>query len=271
MSSFLTFSSDKVLEGKDTTGSKIIKTSVILIFFGLFVSFLALTLWLPTDLFSSALYYDDLGISLVWEGVSGFFGRVTWQSLPRPVSIEGTGFALFLFFTQTALAIEAAKAGSWSKEEDNVSLIGFIQLFREGEVTLSNINAIKAGYVILMLGVGFFDTFTDAKWKASSGTASMISAYWLSFWFNNVGSEWILIWGFGSLLEGVSMILSYGDSVKEMQSQSNKKSTKRKSKPNKNSSTQSQNPQRKPRHNPPIIKTPPMKRGKVTLTDLTRQ
>lgn len=199
MTTFTSFSRDKArIEDRIGDNNKMLSGTLIMFLTGLALVILAVGFAIPTDLFSSARWYDASGIRLVFESESGFLANVS-QHLPQKVSLESTVFALLLFFGQIMLGIKAAMAGSWILDDsqyENVGLFRTLILIGRGDVVPEKLNAEKATHFIMLVLLVALDTFTDTDWKLTESTANPFLALALSIFYNNLGSEWALVEGF---------------------------------------------------------------------------
>lgn len=221
---------------------------------GLILFLAAISVVLLTDLFSSALYYDSLGINLVFSTSSGLFTRLS-QQLPQNVSVEGTGFALVLYLLQILFAIFAAGAGSWLTNEDDVGTLKFIKRLLVGKTVkkdgierrvkpkANDINFDKLNYLLAMFFLGLIDTHTDAAWKTVAGASFGVyfRNFLLSFLYNNLGSEIALVGGFSVGLDGLINLIAHARRGNKTTNKSKSKTTKsskpkKRGKPNKNTS-----------------------------------
>lgn len=180
--------------------------SKLQLFLGILGIIVALMFALPSDLYTSAKWFDSLGLQGGLPGNGNLFGEGSvvkfWKILP-PVSYEGTGFSLFLFFANMATALMAASKGTWS--DSHSGLVKIVFGYAKGE-NIRNFNYAKLGWFMGMVASNTFDTFTDADfrgWQGSGGVWLYIQALAMSVTYYSLGSEWCLMTGFQWTLEGL--------------------------------------------------------------------
>ena len=184
--------------------------SKLQLFLGVLGIIVAVMFALPSDLYTSAKWFDSLGLQGGLPGDGNLFGQASvvkfWKILP-PVSYEATGFSLFLFFANMATALMAASKGEWSKSHPG--LVRIVFGYARGE-EIDKFNYAKFGWLMANIFSNAFDTFTDADfrgWQGSGGAWLYIQALAMSFIYYSLGSEWCLMTGFQWTWDGLRSAL----------------------------------------------------------------
>lgn len=177
---------------------------------------------LPVDLFSTALWYDNLNINKVWSAdASGFFLRLGNVGDGRVISHEALAMSIFLALTQILLAILFAAAGGWLKNESESSSSVFTVVQRAFTNTPGygwrDLNWQKINYALALIFLILFDTITDTLWKtgAAPGFGVFIRNFALSFIVNNVFSEWGLFIGMALFFSGLTLLM-HSDFIRQL-------------------------------------------------------
>src|SRR5687768_6642201 len=143
------FSEGQIVEEKSIQSWLVVGGAVVKLVIGVLLLIIALTVAIPTDLFSSANWYDTLGIRLVFTESSRLFTYISQKLLPNQVSVEATGFAFMLFLFQISLQIKMAMLGGWKKNEtpnQRVWLLVVLWRAAHGKIKPEDVNWQKVGY-----------------------------------------------------------------------------------------------------------------------------
>lgn len=155
--------------------------SIFMISVGLGMFFLSLFSILPNDLFTTALYFDGLGLQPVFGESAKWFESVA--SLPA-VTKEAASFSLALLVLQLYAGYRYAFAqGSRS----------IIQSIRNGDYSF--VTSHKAKWFAFYWMAALFDTMTDAQYRSYFGETGILTASLVSFVFYNLGSEFFIVVG----------------------------------------------------------------------------
>lgn len=155
----------------------------------------------PADLFSTALWFDNQGMPLVF-GIR--FSLWNLLGGGRETSLEGAVFSIIITLMTWSMSFKAMRAmaaaqGDYGGGHQNpLSLV--IGLVR-GSTRPQQINWDIATPLIQMWALVLFDVFTGAEFRAG-GTASWLTSFLVAFLFENVLSDSALIAGFQLAITG---------------------------------------------------------------------
>src|SRR5688500_1379762 len=120
-----------------------------------------------------------------------------------------------LFLFQISLQIKMAMLGGWKKNEtpnQRVWLLVVLWRAAHGKIKPEDVNWQKVGYAVGSLLLVLFDLVTDVEWKIVPGFEfiKIVKIVALSFFYNNVVSEWGLAMGFLLTVDGFTSSVKYG-------------------------------------------------------------
>lgn len=164
-----------------SAGISTFANSIFMIVVGLGMFFLSLFSILPNDLFTTALYFDGLGLQPVFGESAKWFESVA--SLPA-VTKEAASFSLALLVLQLYAGYRYAFAGSEGSIVDRI---------RRGDFSFMTSHKIK--WFLFYWMAALFDTMTDAQYRSYFGETGILTASVVSFVFYNLGSEFFIVVG----------------------------------------------------------------------------
>jgi hypothetical protein len=181
---------------RDQVLQNIINNSNYIMMFGIGAAmlFLSLRYIFPNDLFTSALFFDGLGLQQVFSSPAAIFSEGGfWEDLPD-LTTEAFAFAASLALTQVYLGYKAATArGSLGD-----TLKGYLSK------NTGKIETEYVGWFLAYVFIALFDTWTDTEYRSFYGSQGMyLKALLVSFFFYNLFSEWAIV-------QGSKLVLNYG-------------------------------------------------------------
>lgn len=208
----------------------------IIAFTGLAMVYISFFYVLPNDLFTSALFFDGLGLQPVFSHPAGlFYEGGIWESLPD-VTTEALAFAMSLLFIQLFTGYRASMAGGYTNRSGN--LLAYVINLVKGSDSFDAkyLNFTKIGWMAFYWIVAIFDTLTDAVYRAGFDSSRFLTALIVSFLFYSLFSEWALV-------VGVKTSVNYGLNIfgELFGSISQNKNSARAQKPNQQQKTRSPN------------------------------
>lgn len=173
----------------------------LMFFLGVFLLGLSGGYAVPADLFSTALWFDNQGMPLVF-GIRFSLWNILGGG--RETSLEGAVFSIIITLMTWSLAFKSMRAlssaeGNYGGGHQNpLSLtIGLVR----GNTRPQSINWDIVTPLIQMWMLVLFDVFTGAEFRAG-GTASWFVSFLVAFLFENVLSDSALIAGFQLAITG---------------------------------------------------------------------
>lgn len=206
MSVFGSFSEKGV---KDAVSANTMRVAnyAMMAFIGALMLFLSLRYVLPNDVFTSALFFDGLGLQPVFDQPAAVFAEGgLWPDLPD-VTTEAIVFASSLLIIQIFAGYRASMAGPWDNRSGNVVALfinsirqprqrqGQQQQGQQQKKQQGQFNWTKFGWMSMYWIVALFDTATDAYYRSGFGSGDLLLALVVSFLFYNLFSEWAVITG----------------------------------------------------------------------------
>lgn len=179
-----------------TINSKIMRFFIGALATGLM--YLAITMFIPQDLSSTAAWYDSLGFqdAIDIAGTFPLFTRGIWGHI-EDVSMTGGSISLLLSGFQVLMNYQTAEAGAWGTsrngQHEYQSLFS-LYLNRSNGIVLNHLKIIRAfGWLTL----ASIDTVTDSLYKIANGGGliKFALAVLVSTLIFNIGSEIAITWG----------------------------------------------------------------------------
>lgn len=176
---------------------KIVNFSLMaLVGFAMF--FLSFNYVLPNDVFTSALFFDGMGLQPVFSESAGVFSEGgIWEELPD-VTTEAFVFGMALLFMQLFAGYRASVAGRYTKQSGNIVILFWNVLSHKERVGINGLNWQKIGWISFYWFVAFFDTGTDAyyrSWYGNGNVEFLGLSLIVSFFFYSMFSEWAIVVG----------------------------------------------------------------------------
>lgn len=216
---------------------------------GVMLVYIAASVFIPSDTYSTARWYDMLGIN------NAIAGQVSWFSALNPilVSREAAFFSLFISVANIALAWQAAFGGYWYVDDPDSSLFTVIKGILTGKAR--KLNLVKVAYFVALLLLTVFETMTGTEFRQKDPTtAGALKAAAVAFVVENAGSDWSLTAGFGMILAGVLQVYDAyilgRDDIGRIRSTLKRHQAAPQSQPHKGQPHGGQNGNGKPQHNP---------------------
>ena len=201
MSAFLSFSESKKSKLPDWTGQ--MRSGTLGTLVGLLLLFVSLSVFIPSDTYSTARWFDNLNVNQAIAGTVSWFSP--WN--PIPVSREAFFFSVFVSAANLALAYQAAFGGYWFDGEPDANLFTVIKHMLSGKGGGRKINMVKVGYFVILMGVTLFETATGMEFRQKDNTwDGALKAAAVAFVVENAGSDWALTGGIGMVLGGLMQI-----------------------------------------------------------------
>lgn len=180
-----------------------------------FVLLYVFTFVMPTDLFTTALWWDSQGYALVWtDTVPSIISRLS-QYIPGEASGEAVGFSFGMIAFQLIVTFKIRECGSWLRDESPIGLFPLLWKMARKREKFENINPSKAGWVVLWIFLVAFDGITSFSYRSNPAeritaagvvveTAPVLSTLIVhSIFFENILSEILL----GESLRGTINVL----------------------------------------------------------------
>lgn len=199
MSAFISFAESKKVRLPEWTGQ--MRSGLLGLVVGVLLFYIAVTVFIPSDTYSTARWYDSLGIN------QAFTGTVSWFAAMNPVLInkEGAFFSVFVSVANLALSYQAAFGGYWFEDDPDSNLFTVIKAILTGKTR--KLNMVKVGYFVILLGITVFETATGMEFRQRDETwAGAFKAAAVAFIVENAGSDWALTAGIGMALGGVLQV-----------------------------------------------------------------
>lgn len=166
---------------------------------------------IPEDLFSSALYYDGLGLQkvfqqpamLVDDPLSVFIMTAVMGFTFPSVSAAAFAVGFMLFLVQVWAGYKASVAGGYTSKSE--TLLGFISNIynRQDKFDAKTLNWSKVNWLLAWLLIAFTDTFTDISYRSGGEASLVIESIFISILVYNILSEW-------AMLTGLIGVMNYG-------------------------------------------------------------
>lgn len=201
MSAMLPFSETRKAKLPDWTGQ--MRSGVIGTIVGILLFYIAVTVFIPSDTYSTARWFDGLNVN---QAISG---TVDWFSLwnPVPVSREGFFFSVFVSVANLALAYQAAFGGYWFEGDENSNLFTVVKYAISRQGGNRKVNTVKLAYFAILVALTVFETMTGMEFRQRDETwAGAFKAGAVAFVVENAGSDWALTGGIGMILAGVIQV-----------------------------------------------------------------
>lgn len=195
MSAFISFAESNEVEIPQWTRQ--IRSGALALVVGIMLVYISATVFIPSDTYSTARWYDLLNVN------QAIAGQVTWFNFLNPIAVsqEGAWFSVFTSVANLALAYQAAFGGHWIVNDKDSSLFSALRALRQGNA--SKINRIKLAYFLLLIGLTIFETATGMEFRQREETViGMFKAAAVAFVVENAGSDWALTAGAGMVLSG---------------------------------------------------------------------
>jgi len=174
-----------------------------------------ITFVFPTDLFTTALWWDGQGWALVWtDEVPSIIDKLN-QYIPGDASAEAVGFSFGMIAFQFIVTLKIYECGSWLRSGSPIGLVPLLwEIFRKRE-KMENVNPSKAAWVAMWIFLVAFDGITSYSYRSNPTpritavgtvveTAPVLSTLIVhSIFFENILSEIML----GESLRGTVNVL----------------------------------------------------------------
>ena len=197
MSAFISFSESRDVKIPEWTGH--MRSGVIALLVGMGLLYVSLFVFIPSDTYSTARWFDSLGVN------QAIAGQVTWFAFLNPtlVSEEGFWFSVFVSVANLALAYQAAFGGYWFLDDKDSNLFSVIKAIMRGTADVKKINGIKVSYFLILVSLTVFETLTGMEFRQSDESLiGAVKAAAVAFVVENAGSDWALTAGAGMTLSG---------------------------------------------------------------------
>ena len=185
-------------QGKSGFGStSLLVQNSLMAIAGIAAFWISLRYVIPNDLFTSALFFDALGLQPVFNTpAAAFADGGFWAEMPN-VTTEAFIFSLSLLIIQILVGYTASTAGGYTNSSRNIVSLLVNVLAGKEKVGRNSLNWAKVGWVSFYWTIALFDTFTDTAYRAGSeGSADFVLvAFVVSFFYYSMASEWMIIVG----------------------------------------------------------------------------
>jgi hypothetical protein len=171
---------------------------------GLF--FISLFYLVPSDLATTALWYESLNFQPVIIGQTPMIRFSHWSMFPD-ISLQATLVAVTISGLQIFLLFKAQTSGNWSGSHDTfLSLFSnwFKTTFSGKRFSANGFNYTKMSWLIMAILVAVIDCLTDGLYKSFGGmygVGHFLSAVLFSLVFYTILSEYILVVSFKTALQ----------------------------------------------------------------------
>lgn len=166
---------------------------------------------IPEDLFSSALYYDSLGLQkvfaqpamLVDDPLSVFIMTAVMGFSFPSVSAAAFSVGFMLFLVQIWCGYKASVSGGYTNKSE--TLLSFVSNIWNNTDKLDpkTLNWGKVNWLLAWVLIAFADTFTDISYRSGGSTSLLLESLFISVLVYNILSEW-------AMLTGLIGVLNYG-------------------------------------------------------------
>lgn len=162
-----------------------------------FLLYLCLRYVIPTDLFSTALWFESRGWQMVFNStVAPDSAMVFVDSLvPGQVAVEALVFSVILTLTQLVMTYKIAKAGDWVRGQPGVSFSLMAYRLIKGNVKPETVNWYKVGWLAFWVFCIVFDSMTSVQYRVSGDqpmSVGLIEVFTFSLFYENMFSEILL-------------------------------------------------------------------------------
>lgn len=191
---------------------------VLMVLVGTILVYLAFTFTIPLDLYSTALFYDNVGWNIIMSTPTTSIDLLWFSmTLRLPVTEEALYFSVFMFIAQVAVAFPFSYAGPFvSGGRRNGG--GFLSMIVGGvkrEVRLEDVNTIKVTWLLVYLLLAFLDTYTDYVFRTATGIPFTVGQSFFQVIMlvlvYNLGSEFAISYGMNSAVIGLQDIIDQFD------------------------------------------------------------
>lgn len=193
------------------------RSGLFAIILGACLGGLALFVFIPADTYSTAKWYDELGIRHIVEGQTTFFAFIN----ATPLTNEGFYVSVFTSVMNISLAYLVVFSGPWLVGVNKSNLIDAIKAVYGREY--GKVNWVKILYFVLLIAVTVIETLTGADFRgggaapdaavAATNGARIASEFvqWLkaagvAFIIENLGSDFALAAGSQMFLTGMFQV-----------------------------------------------------------------
>ena len=177
---------------------------------GIFILSVVVRFAIPEDLFTSAYAADHMDMQQTFPTLSHWFGAGTLFPTMAAVTNSAIGFSLFLFALQLALGYDASVRKMWGKSQkdgkgpvrnlDNWMQLLIAVIRPSTRKTIKDFSYAKLLVTSGYWAIAFVDTWFDASYKSLGGMA-FSQAFWISFLYYSIGSEFGLVLGLTWVVE----------------------------------------------------------------------
>ena len=160
-----------------------------------FVLFVVVFFVMPTDLFSTALWYDAQGWNKVLTSQVNIdtLPLVFWRAdIVGMVSLEGTIFSLMMMAVQMLMTAIIYESGPWVNGQNIALLPALFGLAskKNTRIRLDTLNAGKFMALAAWIGLVIFDGYTSIQFRGSNGVQySLMALIVFAIMYENVMSE----------------------------------------------------------------------------------
>ena len=156
-----------------------------------FLLLLCVTFILPTDLFSTAKWWEGQGWTLVWQegDVSNPLVNALNDFIPGTAPAEAVAFSAAMIGFQFVVTLKIYQEGSWLRSNSPIGLGPLIWELAKRRESVKNINPSKMAWVAIWLFCVLFDAFTAYQYRSTETTSDWTTLLVHSVFYENVLSE----------------------------------------------------------------------------------
>lgn len=164
---------------------------------------------LPADLYSTALWFDQLGIQLVFDESMRVGGPIAVldQMIPGTASTEGLAFSAVLILGQMFFTMLIIRSGDWLKRGGG-SFASTISGLVKRDISFSDVNAQKFTFMMIWIFCVVFDAYTSVSFRASTVGVTLPIVITIAVFYENIMSEILFTESAAALIGLVLLALS---------------------------------------------------------------
>lgn len=146
---------------------------------------------IPTDLFSTALWFDSQGWNLVWTDQVSAGPVVLLDNLvPGSASVEGLVFSAVLMLGQLLITGMMIQSGGWLTGTDRGNFMSVMRDIFTRKVKIEQLNMQKFTFLFAWLGFVAFDAYTSVVYRtATTSQVDIVTVLTHSLFMENIFSE----------------------------------------------------------------------------------
>jgi hypothetical protein len=152
---------------------------------------LLVTFILPTDLFSTAKWWEMQGWTLVWQPgeIANPIIIALDNMIPGTTAAEAVAFSAAMIGFQFIVTLKIYQEGSWLRSGSPIGLVPLIWKLAKSNERFENVNPSKAAWAAVWLFCVLFDAYTSYSYRSTATSSTLITLIVHAIFAENVLSE----------------------------------------------------------------------------------